>query len=143
MNATPIVIEKVFTSDFKTVWNALTERDLMKQWYFNLPEFKAVVGFKFEIKGGPSPEKQYLHLCEILEVIPYHKLKHSWRYDGFEGISFLTFELFPLDNHTKLKVTHEGLESFPADQPDFAHENFDAGWNQIIGTSLKEFLDKK
>jgi hypothetical protein len=33
------------------------------------------------------------------------------------------------------------LETFPAN-PDFAKENFSKGWNQIIGTSLKEFLEK-
>jgi hypothetical protein len=41
-----------------------------------------------------------------------------------------------------LKLTHEGLETFPASNTDFAKENFVAGWTHIVGTSLKEFVEK-
>jgi hypothetical protein len=51
--------------------------------------------------------------------------------------------LSSLGPQTHLKLTHEGLETFPADNPDFAKGNFVEGWNWIIGTSLKEFLEKK
>ena len=138
----PFIIERTFNAPLKTVWQAITEEALMKQWYFDLPGFKAEVGCKFQFTGGPSPEKQYLHLCEILEVIPEKKLKHSWRYDGYEGNSFVTFELFAEGDKTKLKLTHEGLETFPASNADLAAENFVKGWTGIIGTSLKQFVEK-
>jgi hypothetical protein len=67
-------------------------------------------------------------------------LRYSWRYEGYEGISFVTFELFADGNNTKIRLTHEGLESFPASNPDFAKENFVEGWNYLIGTSLIKFL---
>jgi hypothetical protein len=41
-----------------------------------------------------------------------------------------------------LKLTHVGLESFPV-MPQFDRKNFAAGWTQIIGTSLKEFVEAK
>lgn len=143
MTTVPFIIERTFDATAENVWRAITEKELMKQWYFDLPEFKAEVGFRFQFTGGKKPEKQYLHLCEITEVIPGKKLKHSWRYDGYEGNSFVTFELFADGDRTKLKLTHEGLETFPMSNPDFAKENFIAGWTSIIGTSLKEFLEKK
>lgn len=144
MTTLPFIIERTFAAPVEMVWKAITEKDLMKQWYFDLPEFKIEVGFRFQFTGGPSPDKQYLHVCEITEVIPGRKLAHSWRYDGYEGNSFVTFELFAEGDKTKLKLTHEGLETFPAaNYPDFAKENFVAGWTSIIGTSLKEFLEKK
>lgn len=139
---TPFTIERVFNAPVKTVWKAITEKELMKQWYFDLKEFKAEVGFVFEFTGGPSPEKQYLHRCKILEVIPEKKLKHTWEYVGYEGMSYVTFELSAEGNTTKVKLTHEGLETFPKDNPDFAKGNFAEGWTQIIGTSLKEFVEK-
>jgi hypothetical protein len=43
---------------------------------------------------------------------------------------------------TRLKLTHEGLETFPQDNPDFAKESFTAGWTEIIGTLLKQYLEK-
>src|SRR6185295_6121124 len=109
--------------------------------YFDLPKFKPEVGLEFQFSAGKD-EKQYLHLCKITEVITGKKLTHSWRYDGYEGNSFVTFELFPEGNKTRLRLTHEGLETFPKSNPDLAKENFAEGWTSIIGTSLKEFLEK-
>ena len=142
MDEQPFIIERTFDVPIEDVWRALTENELIKQWYFKLADFKPEVGFQFQFTGGPSPENQYVHLCEITEVIPEKKLKHSWRYDGYEGNSFVTFELFAEGDKTKLKLTHEGLETFPISNPHFAVENFAKGWTQIIGKSLKEFLEK-
>jgi Activator of Hsp90 ATPase homolog 1-like protein len=113
----------------------------MKKWYFQLSEFKAEVGFEFQMLKIKEPGKQYLHLFKVTEVIVGKKLTYSWRYEGFEGISYVTFELFPDGNKTRVKLTHEGIESFPAD-PSFARGNFTAGWTDIIGRSLKEYLEK-
>ena len=139
----PFSMERIFDAPISEVWNALTQKDLMKLWYFDLKEFEPKVGFKFEFTGGPSPDRQYVHECEIIEVIIEQKLKHSWSYKGYEGISFVTFELFKMEDHkTKLVLTHEGLESFPTSNLDFAIDNFIAGWTFIINTSLNNFLIK-
>jgi methionine aminopeptidase len=69
------------------------------------------------------------------------KLAYSWRYDGYEGDSLVTFELSEEGSGTHVKVTHIGLETFPAIEA-FAPKNFDAGWNAILGTSLKDFVEK-
>ncbi|HOX81679.1 MAG TPA: SRPBCC domain-containing protein [Chryseolinea sp.] len=63
-------------------------------------------------------------------------------YNGHEGNSLVTFGLFDEQSSTLLKLTHDGLETFPTNNPDSAKENFEGGWTEIIGTSLKEFLEK-
>jgi uncharacterized protein YndB with AHSA1/START domain len=141
MKSEPFVIERTFNAPVEKVWKAITDRDQMKQWYFDLAEFKPEVGFEFTFEGGKD-DRIYLHLCKITEVIPNKKLSYSWRYDKYEGNSLVTFELFPEGSSTRLKLTHEGLETFPMNNPDFAKENFSAGWTYIVGTSLKDFLDK-
>ncbi len=60
---------------------------------------------------------------------------------GMRGISFVTFELFEESNKTRLKLTHQGLETFSISNPDFAKKNFVAGWTEIIGSLLKEYVD--
>src|SRR5690606_14020447 len=110
-------------------------------WYFDLAEFKAEIGFKFQFTGGPSPDKQYVHLCEITEVIPEKKLTYNWRYKGFSGCSFVTFELFEQGDKTLLKLTHTGIDTFPKENMDFAIHNFEEGWNHFIHTGLKEYLE--
>ena len=142
MQTNPFTIERTFNAPIDTVWQAITDKKKMKQWYFDLAGFKPEVGFEFSFEAGEEG-KPYLHLCKVTEVIAGKKITYSWRYDGYEGNSFVTFELFQEGDKTRLKLTHKGLETFPASNPDLARENFAAGWEQIIGTSLKEFLEKK
>ncbi len=143
MKEKDLVVERILNADRKLVWQALTEKDLMKQWYFDLKEFKAVVGFKFEFMGGDTKGKQWKHLCEITEVVFESKIAYSWQYEGYSGISYVTFELFDEGENTYLKLTHKGIGSFPADIPELAIHNFESGWNHIINISLKEFLEKQ
>mgnify|MGYP001810153015 FL=1 len=136
------VIEQTYQAPISKVWKAITDKDEMKLWYFDLPEFKPEIGIEFRFMGGPAEDRQYQHICQVMEVVPEQKIAYSWRYDGYEGNTLVTFELFDEGSQTRLKLTHEGLETFPADNPDFARENFAEGWNWLIGTSLKEFLYK-
>ena len=112
----------------------------MKQWYFDLSEFKAEVGFQFQFTGQGSKGENYLHLCKILEVIPLQKLRYSWRYDGYGGNSILSWELTSEGNKTRVRLTHEGLESFGKNGPDFRKESFTQGWTYFLDTALKAFL---
>ena len=136
----PLIVERTYNAPIDTVWQAITDKDQMKQWYFDLPEFRPEVGFEFSFEGG-NEGRMYTHLCRIVEVIPGRKLRHTWVYEGYEGESFVTFELFPEGDKTRVKLTHEGLETFPP-LDDFRRENFEQGWTEIIGTSLKEFVEK-
>ncbi|GAC1311112.1 MAG: hypothetical protein NVSMB24_29810 [Mucilaginibacter sp.] len=140
MKPEPVIVERTFNAPVQKVWEALTDNAKMKQWYFDIEEFKPEVGFEFHFYGG-TEENKYLHICKITEVVPGKKLTHSWRYDGHPGDSFVTYELFPEGDKTKLRLTHTGLETFPS-LPDFARTNFEMGWNHIIGKSLPEYLEK-
>lgn len=103
----PFVIERSFNATRQKVWRAITDRNDMKQWYFDLPDFKPVVGFEFEFTGGKEDGVQYLHCCRITEVEPERKITYSWGYEGYEGISFVTLELFDDGaNKTKVRLTH-------------------------------------
>jgi uncharacterized protein YndB with AHSA1/START domain len=137
--AEAVVIERTFDAPVVRVWKAITDVEAMRRWYFDLKEFKPEVGFEFEFIVEHEGTK-YHHLCKITEVIPQKKLAYTWRYQGHEGDSLVTFELFPEDGKTRLKLTHEGLETFPK-TPSFARKNFMEGWTQIVGSSLKGFVE--
>jgi len=142
MNNQSVIVERFFSADITLVWKALTEKEQMKQWYIDVTEFEAIVGFKFDFWAGEEGGKQWKHLCEIIEVIHERKLTYSWKYDGYSGMSYVTFELFEEGNGTKLKLTHTGLDTFPADVPELAINNFERGWNQLLNDSLNDFLEQ-
>lgn len=140
-NNEPVIIERTFNVPAIKLWKAITNKQQMRQWYFDLKEFKPEVGFEFSFEGGP-PNKVYIHVCKITEVEYCKKITYSWRFEGYEGMSYVSFELFAGgDNQTRLKLTHAGLETFPQNNPDLAKHNFVAGWTDIIGRSLKEYLE--
>ena len=141
MKTEPFVIERTYNAPADKVWQAITDKDKMKQWYFELEAFEPEVGFGFRFYGG-SEQQQYLHICKVTEVEPGRKLTHSWQYDGYPGASFVTWELFDEGDKTRVKLTHAGLETFPSGSPDFARDSFAKGWTYIVGTSLKEYLEK-
>jgi len=141
MENEPFVIEHTYNAPAAKVWQAITDRDQMEQWYFKLEAFKPEVGFVFEFEGG-TEENKYLHRCEITEVIPGKKLTHSWQYVGYPGKSFVTWEIFDEGDKTRVRLTHSGLETFPVDNPDFAKTNFVMGWTEIVGNLLKGFVEK-
>jgi uncharacterized protein YndB with AHSA1/START domain len=136
-----VVIERTFDAPVERVWKALTDVEQMRQWYFDLKEFKPEVGFEFQFVVEHEGTT-YDHRCKITEVVPQKKLAYTWRYEGHEGDSLVTFELFADGDKTRLKLTHEGLETFPK-TPAYARENFEKGWTEIIGSELKQFVEKE
>ncbi len=136
----PLVIERTFNAPVAQVWVALTDVDAMREWYFELKEFEPRVGFEFQFEVEHEGHL-YDHRCQITEVIPQQKLAYTWRYHEREGNSLVTIELFPEEAMTRVKLTHEGLETFP-NLPDFARESFSRGWTHIIGSALKDYVEK-
>ncbi len=141
MNNQPFVIERVFDVPVEKVWDAITINEQMKKWYFQLADFKPVVGFEFQFTGKADENTEYLHLCKITEVVIGKKLTYSWRYNGLPGISFVSFELFAEGKKTRLKLTHTGIESFASGGPNFEKQSFEKGWTYILDKSLKGFLE--
>ena len=54
MNANTIIVEELYQAPLEKVWNALTDKDQMKQWYFDIPDFRLEEGavFNFYEPGG-------------------------------------------------------------------------------------------
>jgi uncharacterized protein YndB with AHSA1/START domain len=139
----PIVVEDTFNASIDAVWKSITEIDQMRQWYFeNIPSFKPEIGFETQF-SVQSEERNFLHMWKVTEVVPLKMISYNWKYEGIAGDSEVVFELFEEDNLTKLRLTHQVLESFPEDIPEFKRESGLEGWTFFIKTRLKEFLGKK
>ena len=138
ITSAPIVKEVLLDAPIEKVWKALTDKEEMKKWYFDIAEFKPEVGFSFSFLGEKEGRK-FVHVCTIQEVEVNKKLCYTWTYEGVAGETLVSFELFPEGNQTRLRLTHEGLETLPHNE-DYSRSNFEEGWNYIIGTSIKNYV---
>lgn len=139
----PIVVRQVFETSVENVWNAITQIDEMKQWYFeNIPSFKPEVDFetRFEVK---VENRTFTHLWKVTEAIPFKKIRYNWKFEEYTGDSFVTFELLEEGQQIQLTVTAEVTEDFPPDIPEFKRESGLSGWNYFIKNRLKEYLTNK
>src|ERR1700756_4802155 len=121
--AEALVMERTFNAPLARVWRALTDVDQMREWYFDLKEFKPEVGFEFDFVVEHEGNK-YHHLCRVTEVVPQKKIAYTWRYKDEPGDSLVTFQLSGSGDQTKLRLTHEGLDTFPK-TPAYARKNFE------------------
>ena len=132
MKQDAIIVVKKFNQSIQKIWQAITEKDQMIQWFFdNIPDFKAERGFKAQFLIE-NEGRQFTHLWEIIEVIPDKKIVYDWRYKEYDGLGKVYFELFQENNHTVLRLTNMGLETFPQDIPEFKRESCEGGWNYFI-----------
>lgn len=141
MHTFPIQVEQTFKVSGATLWNAITQHEQMIQWYFeNIPSFEATVGFKtgFNVNSG---ERDFYHLWEVTEVIPQQKIVYNWKYTDYEGDSNVYFEIIAQDEQsTTLRLTHEVVEAFDQNIPEFKPESCLGGWTYFIKERLVGFL---
>ena len=122
------------------VWDAITNREQMKEWYFNIPDFELKEHAAFNFFEGE--DKKLHHHCEIVEIIPQKKLKHSWTYPDYtHDKTLVKWELQPESNGTLVTLTHKGLENFDHLGADFKKEKFQNGWDEILNKALKNFVE--
>lgn len=62
MDKKTLVIERIYEGPIEKVWKALANKDQMKQWYFDVSDFKPEAGFEFQF-SAESDGKKFLHKC--------------------------------------------------------------------------------
>ena len=71
-----VVVERILNASVSLVWDALTNIDHMRIWYFPMMSgFKPEVGFEFHFLAGDET-KSWLHLCRVTEVIPQKRIQY-------------------------------------------------------------------
>jgi uncharacterized protein YndB with AHSA1/START domain len=137
-----IVVEQVYEAPSSRVWRAISREVEMRQWFFEtIGHFEPKVGFEtqFNVQNG---EKNFLHLWRVAEVVPGECFTLEWRYGGYPGDSYVTFQLSEeSDRKTRMKLTHRGQETFPAEEPAFTRESCERGWKYFVGERLKAYVE--
>ena len=136
----PIILNYRLPANIEQVWNALTNHEIMIQWFFpNIPDFKPEVGFKTQFVIE-NEGRVFTHDWKILVVSKNEYIVYHWRYPEYSGDSNLTFNLESKGNETTVTVRVDILEDYPDEIPEFKLESCVGGWNYFIGESLLNFL---
>ena len=134
-----ITTTAVFEATKEKVWDAITNSEVMKIWYFDISNFNLMIGNEFSFYE--SEKKEYLHSGEILKVEENKMLQHTWKHpEQSKGSSVVTWILEEIDGKIKVTLTHEGLESFADAGPNFASANYQMGWDALVKTNLRNYL---
>jgi uncharacterized protein YndB with AHSA1/START domain len=146
MKKSPLVIKRLFNVPVTRLWTAITDPGSMKQWYFEIPDFRPETGAEFNFPGHIDG-KDFTHRCRITEVIPIRKIAYKMTFDidqvqeGLMVETYVSFELEPEGDSTWLTLVHEGLENFPEGLKWFAFDDFVKGWSQQLDKKLKVFFN--
>ena len=143
MNESPIVVEQTYNVPIAVVWRAITDKDQMRQWYFEaMTDFVPEVGFETEFDVQHEGQT-YPHQWKVTEVVPEKRIAYGWRYGGLPGDSTVSWDLSETPDGTRLRLTHEGFETLSQDDPTVGREGCEAGWSYFLHQSLKAFLEQQ
>ena len=137
----PIIIEIESKASISTIWEALTQLSLMRQWLFpEIPDFDPVVGFctKFDIK---TDNRVFKHVWKVKEVEPKSKITVEWSYEGYAGRGDVIYQIIDRPDKARLfRLTNTVLEDFDDSIPEFKRQSAEAGWNYLIRHRLNAVL---
>ncbi len=134
----------------ETIWECLTNPDLLKQWSLASTGFKAEVGFKWMEQSKPRPKmdwdgKMYF---EVLEVVPLEKLSYSFKggstkgtpAEGFYSLdTVVNWILIPKDGGTELHLEQTGFNGMKNYISSFIME---IGWKNKVAKRFQQALTK-
>jgi uncharacterized protein YndB with AHSA1/START domain len=120
------VIEKEMPHAPETIWRALTQGPLIKEWLMD-NDFQPAVGHKFRFRSTPVQNWDGVINSEVLIIEPNKKLSYSWATMGMESVVMWTLEA--TSSGTLVRMEHSG---FGSDQ-DAAYKGATYGWRNFIG----------
>ncbi len=140
-----IVVEGMLVPPSEVLWQALTDSDLIAQWF--MPNtFEAEDGHHFTFKSGPIGDWDGIFEGEVLEAKPTWRLRYSLRggspnVEGFGHLmdTVLTWTLSPLPNGTHVRLEHAGFTE--DSKAVYNIMNSENGWASVINRFAKVVVD--
>lgn len=136
----PIIIEQSFAVSKSKLWKAITHPDEMKQWFFEvMQDFKAEVGFETSFTLS-NEGRVFPHNWKVVSVVPEKSIAVEWTFDGYPGVSLVTYEISGDGKSSHIKLIAKALEDHPTDIPEFKRESGVGGWKYFMNDRLANFL---
>ena len=148
-----VVCEIEIAAPAERVWEALTKSDQLARWWHCEENFRAkswdidardggdwqCVTFDSSGKFVKPGISDFIMKGKILEFAPPRRLVMTWEANFHEvpcKRTLVVWELTPVGNGTRVKVTHSGLKALAIDRKDYA-----GGWPGVL-EKLKNYVER-
>jgi len=126
-----------FATKPDTVWQYLTQKDKLKQW-FHPAENDLVVGKEYALIKEDKPGADRLCWGEVLSMSPPHSMVWTFTVGPLNGVmTTVTWTLEEFDTGTRLTLVHEGLSDAMEGSVLGLISALDAGWDEHFGRLRK------
>ena len=133
-----IMVDQVFPHAPETIWQTLTNSDLMGRWMMAPTGFEPVVGKQFTFQTTPAGAWDGTIRCRVLEVKPDERLAYSWTSGDEDNVGYgapldtvVTWTLSRVENGTRVRLVHSG---FVLPRNETAYTGMSGGWQKVVGS---------
>lgn len=114
-------------ADVSSVWEALTDPDVIARWGAGPAEMTDQEGTNFSLWKGDIHGRN-------LYVVPEEKLVQEWYAGKWDQPSKVTLTLAPIDKGVQIDLLHENV-------PDNEVKEIKQGWEDYYLGPMKEYLE--
>lgn len=125
--------QQQFSFPMARVWKAISEGEQISAWFIKA-DFKPEKGYQYTFTHEKTVIKG-----EVKEVKPMTVLVYTWRIEGSEVVTTVSWKLEENDKGTLLTLEHSGISQYPGQTAVTMFQNFDGGWDNCI-TNLEKYL---
>jgi len=133
-----IVIEITYPASLESVWFALTDPELLREWLMD-NNFRAEKGARCEFRMPPGPGFSGVVQCEVIEVELHRRLVYTWDGGGAWGKTTVVWTLEPSGSGTRLRLEHRDFRGF---RPFLLSLMMGSGWKKKLNTTVREILKR-
>ncbi len=137
-NDSTLIVKRVIDADPETLFEALTNQKIMKQWFYASRDEGWSASVENDPKEGGSfkvdmhgPEDTYPHEGVYKEIVPNEKIVFTWN-SHLVTDTVVTITLNKVDEGTEVKLKHEFM-------PIEEKQNHTRGWTEILA-NLDQFV---
>jgi uncharacterized protein YndB with AHSA1/START domain len=140
-----IVVDEVFPHAPETIWQTLTNGELMSRWMMAPTGFEPVEGKHFTFQTKPAGAWDGTIHCRVLEVRPNERLAYAWKGGHERNVGYgsqldtvVTWTLARVEGGTRLRLVHSG---FVLPRNETAYKNMSEGWKKVVqnlGSTVNE-----
>ncbi len=140
MSETNITKSVILAASREDVWEFLTDKDKLAEWFLNT-ETDLAVGKDYALfKENQDGLAETMVWGSVLEMIPPEKLVYTFTFKPLgEAMTRVVWELDEVQGGTKLSLTHSGIEAAAGEAAMNMLLALDGGWAKHI-TKLRNVI---